>query len=300
MSDVNASFDNITLNNIEGYKISACLQAGFGFNGAFFVYIEELISANAPKGLAAVDMSTPDPAAGPKTVNLRITDTANYRDYTFNNIDLIDIQTYITQHSKTRLFTFKFDAAITNGPDSYCTINNNEPSKDPVDAKNRTAQAYLYSLDGFNEPLLSFSGRFSRDTVEVFRYGSRRSKDNSFTKLAIKMDEERKDGGILTHDIKYKGLTTTVSGKNLQALLVDESYGSLLHHPLPSLSHMARATNLASLVELNFDPHSPFEYLQHAEIPPAQLTKKVFGSSVETATYIINRGGDLDKSKSII
>jgi hypothetical protein len=72
---VHATFDNTTLADIEGYRISACFQPALGFNGAFHIYIHEAISAD--QDFAPIDMSVPDAAIGPKSGTLTFQDGAN-------------------------------------------------------------------------------------------------------------------------------------------------------------------------------------------------------------------------------
>src|SRR5215510_10978786 len=99
---VHATFDNTTFKNIEGYKIAACFQTENGFNGAFFIYIQELLSAE--DNFIPIKMDDPEKEA--KRGTLKFYDNNSYRDYTFKDIDLVCCQTFISHHTKARFLTF--------------------------------------------------------------------------------------------------------------------------------------------------------------------------------------------------
>ena len=296
---VHAKFDSIEFRNIRGYRIAACFQSNNGFNGAFYIYLEETLASQ--DDFKPIDMGKPDPAQGKKRGTLKIFDSDSYRDYTFENIDLRECETQVSHSRKVRYLTFQYDKDVTDRGE-FCKITNNRNSIDKSKFFSKVAQDYLFSTGGFTEPLLSFSSRFSREAVELLQFGTLRTKDNSFLELAIQLDEERQNGGIQSHTVKYRGQQTEVTRDNLSALLVYESYGDFLpnSYSLPDLGQIARTTDLTLLTLLDFKTFSPLENWQHAQTPPGALPTVSTGESIETATLILNGGSELDKAQQIV
>ncbi|WP_118973864.1 hypothetical protein [Taibaiella koreensis] len=298
---VHANFDSQDYKDITGYKISACLQVNNRIQDSFFVYIEQVI---APQfDFAPLNMDVPDATEGNKRGTLIISDDNNYRNYKFDNIDLVDYQIHFSHFRKVRLLTFRYSPEITNNG-SFCTLTNNQSSKDSKSFRNKFAQTYMYSIQGqgSSESLLSISSKFTRNSNEYIRFGTQRTKDNSFMDLAIKLDEEIPTGGIQSKTITYKGLSATIDKDNFVAIIVDETYGSFLPYSLPPLDEVSVSSSYTDLLKIKYDPLSPFEYLKHAVAPPAggSIIDNSFSSSIETAVLILENGTFLDHSKSMV
>ncbi len=298
---VHANFDGQDYKDISGYKISTCVQVNMRIAGAFYIYVEQVVSTET--AFSPLDMSSP--LTGAKSGTLIITDDDRYRNYQFNNIDLIDYQIHFSHFRKVRLLTFKYDPAVTNAG-NFCSLGNEEESRDRNNYRNRFAHDYTFNLENFEESLLSISSKFTRNGNEYIRFGTQRTKDNSFMSMALTLDQEIPNGSIKPKTITYKGQATTIDKRNLVALLVDETYGSFLPYSLPSLdaiSGLAKDVNYNTLLIVDYDPLTPFQYLQHAVNPPRGTSLAgidQYGSSIETAVVIFNNGNYLDHSKSMV
>jgi hypothetical protein len=290
------TFKNITLKNIAGYKISSCFEIQNGINDNFFIYIHEYKSEQ--NDLIAFDLSKPAPANGRIRSTLQIFDDSNYRDYSFEEIDLVGAHTYITHKGKNRILIFQYDALITNAG-NFCTMSNKQAPDTSSNYPTRTAAEYFYKINQPEEPMLSFSSSFNRTGKQILQIASKRSSDNSFLELILKLDKERRNNGIQAQKIRYKDLETELNANTLFAIYVDESYGSMLFERLPSLEEIALTQDLSRLVKLNYKPFIPLDYLNHAY---GNFTnpRQDYPYSVETTAIMLNAGCELDKSSAII
>jgi hypothetical protein len=296
---VHANFDNQEFNEITGYKIATCIQVNNRIKDSFFVYIEQVIKPQFD--FSPLNMDSPAASQGNKRGTLIIKDDDKYRNYKFDDIDLVDYQIHFSHLRKIRLLIFRYSPEVTR-EGNFCSLSNDEKTREKEDFRNKFAQNYTYSINGSSKSLLSVSSKFTRDRNEYFRFGTQRTKDNSFMDMLLNMDQEIPSGGIQPKTITYKGLSTTIDRDNLVALLVDETYGSFLPYSLPSLDKISANSSYAHLLQINYNPLSPFEFLQHAVAPPAQggNTENDFNPSIETAIIILNNGSYLDHSKSMV
>ncbi|WEK34632.1 MAG: hypothetical protein P0Y53_19265 [Candidatus Pseudobacter hemicellulosilyticus] len=282
--------------NIAGYRISTFFHPSNGFNDNFFIYIHELISAE--NDLSSLRLSSP--VTGRIEGTLTISDDAGERDYTFNNINLLTVQTFLTHEQKTRLLTFQYRAEITNNG-KYCTLKHKAGPQDPAKVTSKMGKSYSYRIGGNPEALLFFGSRLTRESVEIFRMGALRNNNNSFLEMVMAMDQQIHNGKVISQTIFVKGLSFPLNTVNLQGLLVDESYGSFLSFNVSSLDTIAmtNAADYAELAKINFSTFTPDQYLAHAQTPHG-IRRMNQDSSVETATIVLKKDEELDKSPLLV
>lgn len=126
---------------MEGCGCLSFFHPANGFTETFHIYIHELIADENDFSAVDINMSN----AGKKTGTLSFTDDAGERNYTFSNIDLISVQSFLTQQEKTRLITFKYRKEIVD-KGNYCTINNTSKAKDPNKMPNKMGKTYSYRI----------------------------------------------------------------------------------------------------------------------------------------------------------
>jgi len=305
---INATFapaigeGGFTLENIEGYRMSAFFHPANGFNGNFYVYVQELISDQ--DDFKSVNLA--GNANGNIVGILSFTDHRNQLKYTFNEIDFIRVLNLSTQQQKERLLVFHCRAAVTGKKNSsYCTLNNTSVPLNPQNTRSRMGQKYMYRITGADEPLLSFNNLLGTNFTTIFQFQAYRNTSNSFMDLCMTLDKERMSGGIQPKNISVAilGAPIMIDDINLQGILVDESYGGCLKHRLNifNLGLIAQMNNndYASLIDYNISAHPPGFSLDHSTNPkPIQVTN--VASSIETATIILQPGYGLDLSKQII
>lgn len=298
---VHSSFDGSKFKNITGYKICCCFQEANGIQDSFYIYIEQVISPQ--NDFDPVKMDSPSPQGGNKRGTLTLFDDKGDINYQFNNIDLVDYQVHFSHFKKVRMMKFRYDPQITN-EGRFCTLSNNRKSKQSTEFNNKFAQDYLYSIQGkgMSESLLSLSTKFVRNGKEHIMFGTQRTKDNSFMELTMDLDRERINGGIQSKTITYKGLLATINQENLDAILVDETYGSFLKYGIPNLDRIAGTINYPELLPIEYNPLTPLKYLQHSEAPPVVIgiIDNAFATSIETAVLILRNGICLDHSGSLV
>lgn len=262
---ITADFGGVKYENITGYRIACGYETRSGIQESFYVYIEQVISPQTK--FSALDMGVP--AQGTKRGNLSLKDNFGEIDYHFSEIDLIQYQIHFSHYRKVRLLTFRYDKKVTDAG-QFCTLNNNQQSKAADEFRNQFAADYQYSIQGqgFSESLLSVSSKFERREKEYIRLGTVRNKQNSFMKLALELDSEKT--GFTPRTVTYKGIQTTIDRQRLQALIVDETYGSFLKYGLPNLDVVAKSTSYGDLLAIEYNPLTPFQYLEHAETPPTK------------------------------
>ena len=298
---VNAKFSpesagNIEFKNIEGYRIAGLLHPTTGFNGNFFVYIHELISEEDDFSGITVESSS----AGRLTGELSFNDHATERYYSFKNIDLVSVQTFLTHKRKDRFLTFQYRAVITDAGD-YCNVDNKAASRSAALDPNRMGRDYAYRVNGSAESLLSFSSRITRGSNVMFRLGAVRNNNNSFLDMSKELDNQRVNGGIQSHSIQVKDFSIDFDKETLQGLFVDESYGSFLTFGVTSLDTIAQTDtdSYEHLMKIDFPSILPIDYLNYAQ-NPGTIKKMNQRSSIETATIILQKGNGMKISSSII
>ena len=242
--------------------------------------------------------------SGNKRGTLTLSDDKGDINYQFDKIDLVDYQIHFSHFRKVRMMKFRYDPEITNDG-RFCTLTNNRTSKQSTDYNNKFAQDYLYNIQGkgMSESLLSLSTKFVRSGKIHIMFGTQRTKDNSFMQLTMDLDGERINGGIQSKTISYKGLAATLTKDSLDAILVDETYGSFLRYGIPNLDKIASTINYPDLLPIEYSPLSPLQYLQHSEAPPVGggiIENAAFTTSIETAVLILRNGICLDHSGSMI
>src|SRR5262249_32510123 len=145
---LHGAFRDGQLKNVEGYRVSACLQGQGGFKDSFRVYIWDREDARNP-----LDQIEPGPHGEHLRGQLTLDD--GDRNYGFNDIDLWDVDVAITRREKFRMIEFRYDQEVID-----------QRGESPVNMKNESndllvrgglGDSYQYALDDATEDLLGFA-----------------------------------------------------------------------------------------------------------------------------------------------
>ena len=287
---IKATFGDFDLKQIVGYKISMGFQPRGGFNGALFIYIEQRLDSTKQLSEATVGE-----AGAPQRGTLTI--SGEERNYTFDNIDLHAIRAGVTQNERYRTLEFRYDTAIVDSPEepnANIDVTNNVSG---VIKEGSLKQDYKMSLDDGEEELLGFSSLLETGAGPVIRFNSKKNKDNSWVKKMVEVNSGRMDSEDImpAFNVSFSLTDIAVNQDNLVGIFVDESYGSMLNVPLPSLRDVAMATQaeFPQVARINQAAYTPAELVEFDNASVFKLGN-VASMTVETATLKFNRGNYRD------
>lgn len=276
---VDVQFGDIAIKNIVGYKISVGLQPKSGFQGAFFIYVEQKLESFF-NNLDAVSLG--ETAAPPRDT---LSFSSDNMDYNFDNVDLKEVRTIITHRTKSRILEFKYDQNVTDSPDDpnpNIRVQNNE-----TDKLEGVLKKYETSLGGGAEELFGFHLFQQPNVAPIFRFSHRRNKENSWLQKIIEANERRITGGgkFEAFEVTFGSEQLSIDENDVEGILVDESYGTMLDHSL---------ANISEIGDKGIRNFTQFARLELFEDTPGQLVEKynnkafdaaaLSGMTVETAT----------------
>jgi hypothetical protein len=288
-----ASFPGASFKDVTGYRISACLTPGTGFQGNFYVYVSVQVDAQYLPG--SVNLGTSgNPPKGP----LQITGQMNASkkiDHTFDGITLITAEVGATRRKRLRLVEFQYPADVTDAEkkfqDKPPKLNNTWTREV---AQGRLGDGYQFNIGGGDEHLLGFRSQQSANGRNLFRLASLGSKNSWLQKLL----DFHKTGAAFNITVGRLSLPVDVS--TVQRLYVEESFGDLLAFPPPPLAAVEQqetATspeNLIALGRFSLPDLSPAELLAD-EANNALYANNARQEVVQTATIVYRNPHHRDK-----
>lgn len=249
-----AKFGDAEFQWIEGYKISAGWVPRSGFRGNFFVYLWERIEAATP--FKATPNLTKD---GPgQRAALQLSDEDH--TYKFDKIDAVSAQLGATRQERYRIFEFRYD----KGESEEVQPNVSVANKNKRDLeKTALGDEYKFSISGSSQHLLGFRSRVAASGANVFRFSSLRTDSNSFIEKMMELNDQNVQQKKMTDfTIKFTQGEIKVTQENLNAMYVDESWGSFTKIPPASLLDITGDTPEQEHVRLNLDDFSPHSLMQ--------------------------------------
>lgn len=279
MGFLKASFDGTTYKNVEGYRISACLTPGNGFQGNFYVYIWDRMEAGTPFE-SAVGLGDQGKA---KKGTLEIADAV--RSYKFENIELRHVEAGVTRRERYRLLEFRYDKDVLDlGSVSLSNSSDAELKKSGLD------DDYTFSLGGGTQQLLGYRAQVSADSATVVRFSALRCKQNSFVEKIVELNKSQQDNQPMPKfTVSFSQGDLNVEPKNLLRVYVDESYGELRRMRLPRLSDLLSQKINPELSRLHMPDFSGAELLDH-DMSQRFVDTQLDPKTVETATFVFESG----------
>lgn len=250
---LSASFTGASFTDVTGYRISACLTPGTGFQGNFYVYVSVRVDAKHVPGV--VDLGKEgDPPSGP----LQITGAMNAEkkiELNFPGITLITAEVGATRWRRLRLVEFQYPANLTDGKDKFGANAPKLTNTWTREVKTgRLGEAYKFNIGGGPENVLGFRSRQSSVGRNIIRLSSLGSKNSWMTKL---LDFHAKGEAF---NVQVGNLPFGVTVENAQRVYVEESFGDLLEYP-PVPLELVDQPGGAGLGRFTLPDFSPAELL---------------------------------------
>lgn len=282
-----ANFDQLKFENIEGYRISCRLTPSRGFDGHFFVYIDERRQALTPFAeqakVSKAEQQSIKPVRG--TLQLKEAD----RVYDFQNIDLAYAELGATRRERTRYFEFRYDPAITDVRNAN-PITIKGKKKDAL-KPSELGSDYMGGTDE-NRHLLGFRAFVSASAGTVVRLSNLGALPKSFLEKVVDLNKQMQaaagDKVLPEFTVKFSQGDFAVTPDNLIALFVEESWGSLAHHPTPPV-HRLLETNRPDVERLRPREYTGYTLLEH-DTSREFRSQNVEPGTVELATLVFRQG----------
>jgi hypothetical protein len=279
------------LKTVVGYKISAVLTPGEGFQDYFYVYVADMQSA-PDRFERAVNVGT---EGAPARDTLQI--LGDGRNYSFKEIDLLSAEVGATRRHRYRLLEFKYTQARLRTP-NLVTVPNSSKSglKD-----GGLGDDYKYALGGAAENLLGFRYRPAATGANAVRFCALRNNQNSFLEKMIKANDEMAQGNEMsdfTVTFTQEGQSFPVTKENLLRMYIDESFGYLAGEELSPLSSIvtgAEPDTIAQAVRSKLADYTGRRLLEF-EDKTDSVARESDSRAVETATFVFKTGEAQNKN----
>jgi hypothetical protein len=284
----------VELKHVAGYKITSCFGPVLRLQGNFFVYIFERQAASTPLPTISMGIEGANPIG---TLNI----VGDSRTYRFEKIELISVETIITQRERCRLLEFHYNPATTDPMGINCRIQND--LKDEV-RRGQLEDDYTFSIDGKNENLLGFRSHQSASKV-ILRFSSIPNgvNQNSWLRKIVDVNNTASravDGAIPEFTVRTSKGEIRVNRGNLISVFVDESYGYLLQIPQPPLNEIVRRSpsQYPGFLPIHLERVLSRDFINY-EVPQTLIDHYnagfMFGAEqggdvVETATIVFDQG----------
>lgn len=284
-----ATFNGMSFENIEGYRIACRLTPGEGFGTNFHVYIDERRQANKAFTQDVKVSEKGDNIIQPVKGTLQISDVD--RSYEFKNIELKRAHMGATRRERTRYFEFSYDPDDTDrGGASPITIDGRKST--PLEPGGLGAD-YMAGL-GPSRHLLGFKAYVAAGSSTIVRFSNLGCLPDSFLAKVVELcrgiasSEEQ----LAAFQVKFSQGDLAVNHENVAAIYVDESYGSLLLEPSVSFEDIIQQTSARPLSIERLRAPEPLanELLEHNIVRQFRGQEAVPGT-VETATILFKGGG---------
>src|SRR5262245_53213513 len=109
---LSANFPNASFKDVTGYRISACLTPGNGFQGSFYVYVSVRVDAGHAPGVVNLGSD-----GAPPSGELQISGAMNKEKKItmgFPGIHLITAEVGATRWRRLRLIEFQYPTQLTD------------------------------------------------------------------------------------------------------------------------------------------------------------------------------------------
>jgi alpha-L-arabinofuranosidase len=168
-------------------------------------------------------------------------------------------------------------------------MSNSSPEKL---ADNKLKKSYDASLPKTTEHLLGFRSRLAAGEVNVYRFVSVRSGDNSMLAKLIEVNEKiRTQQQLPEIKIAFSKGDVKVDQTTISKVYVHESYGSFHNRPLPSLSAIRAAQSdqnlISQLLKVNGEDYSTKELLDHNDTAALEQFRDY---STQVVTLVFQQG----------
>jgi len=273
------------LKTVVGYRISAALTPGEGFQNYFYVYVWDTQNAN-DRFDKAVNVGTD---GAPTRDTLRI--LGDGRNYSFENIDLLTAQVGATRRTRYRLLEFRYTMGMLKTPNLVKVPNSSKSGlKD-----GGLGGDYKYALGGASENLLGFRYRPAATGANAVRFSALRNDQNSFLEQMIKANDQMSQGNEMsdfTVTFTQEGQSFPVTKENLIRMYVDESFGYLVGEEQPALSSVVTGDSsdaIAQAVRSKLPDYTGRRLLEFEDKTDAE-SRESDSRAVETATFVFRTG----------
>jgi hypothetical protein len=284
---ITATFNGLKFENIEGYRISCRLLSGKGFDGHFYVYIDERRQALAPFEQAVKVGETQGGSLKPVRGTLEISDEEV--SYQFKDIDLAYAELGATRRERTRYFEFRYDALVTDrkGATPITITGLRNTPLGPCGL----GDDYKGGVDE-NRNLLGFRASVSANDGTVARFSNLGCMPKSFLAKVVDVNKELQAGNkvLPNFTVKFSQGDFDVTKENLVAFFVEESRGSLALQRTPPIHALLERTNTGAAIERLRPNEFPANELLWHDLAREFAGLEVHPGTVEVATLVFKQG----------
>jgi hypothetical protein len=283
---IQVTFDNpdVTLDNVQGYRITARLNPQEGFKKEFYVYVVARFA-----GRSRMDPVTFGDEAGAMSGKLDI--AGEGRSYSFEPALLTRVHSGATRRERFQVLEFQVD---WSDPRDQPTVTLDNDDDVELARLNTLEDDFTMSLDGDTaEHLLGFSSLQSDHGSPVYRFSSLRNRNNGWLPAAIAWHEAIHNNEENSHELGLEfaqgdfSLTRTTT--NL--LYIDESYGVChtwgglaLRDVVGSLHGRGQGSGVG--VRLPVWSYEAADFIQHENEQLGEYESAPSRRAVETATVV--------------
>lgn len=281
-----ASFGSYEFNDIEGYRITCRVTPNNGFGGEFFVYIEERRQAQTAFTEKVVAADPGSNFTRPVKGELVISDED--RSYHFRNIELRHAEFEATRRERRRFFEFHYDPNDMGAGSDPISINGLR-SKELHQAN--LGEDYMGGL-GASRHLLGFRAYVGASSSTIVRFSNPGCLSDSFLQKAVAVSKEIAGGNVIFphFTIKFSQGDFQIDHNEVEAMYVEESYGSMLHRPIFSINKLVELSSggRPPSIRLESVEHTGNDLLLH-ETDRHQSSVERKPGTVETTTVMFSQ-----------
>ena len=283
MAAIAGSFGKIKFKEIIGYRIAACFSMNAGFDGEFYVYIEDRSLAATPFE-QEIDVGE---RGAPKEDTLQIT---GQRTYSFADICLMNAEVGVTRSFRYRRCEFKYDVSKLDQDRPSIVL---DMADDRELQEGALKEDYTYSVGGSTEQLLGFRARAAASSGNVYRFVALQTGMNNLLEKLVEAHEDRDSEGELkppSFQINFSQANLDLNNKTTDRIIVEESYGSMTGHPSVPLEKVrdpqASGTDLIRVVELDYSVDNLLSF----DANPERARRGPLSRTVQVATIAFAQG----------